>query len=96
MGNVVGTLSFDQAEHHRYHTLVTDLIKKYGLAETDAVEFQGENRDHYGVHVSGLYLWWIGPEKAKKMVEDFLDEAGEALSNEGAKNIITKVQHYPI
>ena len=99
MGNVVGSISFDAVEHHRFHKLIGDLKEKHNLTEEvelARLKFTGDNRDHYGVHISGLSLWWMGNSTADQTIRSFLNDALEQLEKDGATNVKIEIEHLPI
>lgn len=102
MGNMIGTISFDDVDHHRYHKIVGDMKRKYNLSEvadSDNLPYNSSDttrRDYHSVEISGLWLWWKTSDSAKKYIESFLQETKKALHKDGATNITTNIEFLPI
>uniref|UniRef100_A0A6C0JU06 Uncharacterized protein n=1 Tax=viral metagenome TaxID=1070528 RepID=A0A6C0JU06_9ZZZZ len=98
MGNVVGTISFDSVEHHRFHKLVIDNMKTYGLDEANPnhSSFIPDNKDTYSVNISGLKLWWLGDQAAYNKITTFLLETKYALLKDGATNVEMQIDRLPL
>ncbi len=93
MGNVVGTISFDRVQHHRFHKLVMNNMDKYGLEEA---RFIKGDKTIYAVEISGLKLWWLGGVPAYNTISDFLSETKDSLFKDGATNVETHIDRLPL
>lgn len=98
MGNMIGTITFDKVEHHRFNKILGDLQLKYNLADTDPnyIDYKNVYQEHFSVSINGFSIWLTGYDRAKRIINSFLNDAKTQLSQDGAKHITTDLQYLPL
>lgn len=96
MGNVVGTVHWDEEVIPGAIDRLESLRKRYGLnVAIDNADYDRDCPNTYGVEIAGLRLLW-GRERANLAVKSFLWDAANVLGEMGSTTRRTHFEDLPL
>jgi hypothetical protein len=95
MGNVVGTISYDPVEHHRFHELIHGIRQKHRLSKSGQ-QMGRPGQDYIDVEIGGLNLAFYGEKNTRRDIGAFLWECEKELKKAGATNVKSQIEFLPM